>query len=415
MVAAALGTLLVKMKGVGIAKVGKQLAGFQSQFSKLSKKMKPALGALQKGWLKMGAVAGLALWRLTQASPRLKAQMEILNMRTNQLLREFGDGLAPVIDIVADGIKNLTGWFKSLPEPVQEAIKFGAVLAITIGLLAGAFAALSLAASPVTLAILAIAAAGAILYLMFETNFGGIKDITERVLGRIGELLEKIMGLFGGLGGAVGQTGDTFTRVFGIIETIAGTFFENIASYIENSIKTFEGIIDFLTAIFKGDWEGALEAIGDILESVWGTFKAVILWPLTFLQGLLKGLTGVDIIGDMMDAGEELIAAFLEGALAAIEDAGQLVKDVLDWLGSFFGGSLPERGPLKHIDKMGQEFGTAYVKNIGSGVARENISKTINRNFRISTVNVTAQGSDLVSPQRFGEKLSTGVRMSTRW
>ena len=415
MVAITLGSLLVKLKGVGIAKVSKQLSGFQSQFSKMSKKMKPALKGLQKGWLKMGAVAGLALWRLTEASPRLRAQMQLLNLQTNKLLREFGDELAPVIRTVADAVGNLVKWFKSLPEPIQEAVKFGAVLAITVGLLAGAFAALSLAASPVTLTILAIAAAGALLYLAFETNFGGIRDITERVFGRISELIGKIMGLFGGLQGSVGETGDVFSRVFGVIETIANTVFENIASYIENVITTLEGIINFLTAIFKGDWQGALDAIGDILESVWGTFEAVILLPLTFLQGLIKGLTGKDIIGDMLKAGKKLIAAFLEGALKAIEDAGELIKDVLDWLGSFFGGSLPERGPLRHIDVMGQELGEAYVANIGEGVGRANISRTINRNFRISTVNVMAQETDFATTRRFGERLSVDLRRSTGW
>lgn len=415
MIAAALGSLLVRIKGVGILKTGKQLGAFQQKFDKMSKKMKPALQGLAKGWGKMGAVAGLMLWRLTNASPRLAAQMEILNMRTNMLMREFGDALAPAIEVVIDVVKEITDWFKGLPEPLQNAVTGGMAVAIMLGLLAGAFFILSAAASPVTLIILAIAAAAALLFLAFETNFLGIRDIVDAVFKVIEALIGGFIGMIEDVINTVAALPELFETIFGAVQAVLEGLFSNIGKIIENIIGIFEGIITFFTSIFSGDIEGALEAIADIFESVMNVIIGWIMLPVNALNDLIKALTGTDILKAIMDAGKAIIDAFIKGAQKAIEAAGQLLTDILEGIGSFLGGSLPEKGPLRHVDVMGFELGEAYVTNIGRGMGSPNISRTINRNFRINTVNVTAQETDFATSQKFGERLSTEVRKGTSW
>jgi len=387
---AALGSLVMKIKATGIGKATKGVQGFTKATGKMNSKIKPALKGMKKGWMAMGAAALGILYKLQQASPRLGAKFEILDLKVNKLLRSFGDALVPVIDLVIDAVTALTDWFKGLPQPLQDAITFGTMVAVVVGLLVVAFGALSAAISPVTIALLLIAAVAALLYIAWENNFLGIQQLTEAVFNAVGVAIDGVVGWIKGMVNAVKK-------------------------YIDAWINIFKGIINFFEAIFAGDLEGALDAIVSIFENIFKSIAAVILWPLDAIKGLIDGIMGSDFLGGMLDAGKAFIDAFIKGAQKALEDAGAVLTDILAWFGDFFGGSLPERGPLRHIVSWGQDLAKAYVGGVDTGLQTSNVSNVMNRNFNINTVAINAGGEDFDDIESFGSRISDDVLRSSSW
>lgn len=349
---AALGALAFKMKSLGVAKATQAVGKFQTKVGDMSKQIGPQMEKLTKKMGKFGLIVGGVFTALIASSPLLRARMEILSLRINELTRVFGDALAPAIEFVTDLVEALTDWFFSLDQPVQDAIVFGSTFVIVLGLLALAFAALSVAMSPVTLVILALAAVAAILFLAWETNFLGIRDLVAAVFAAIGAI-------FDGIGNVIKEWGKAIGRV------------------IDNVIAVFEGIVDFVKAVFSGNLEGAIEAIQKIFETVFKNIVEIIMWPLNALKALIDGITGGQFINDMLSAGKAFLDAFIKGVQRAIDDAVGIVADVLEWFGSFFGGSLPERGPLKHVVTWGQDFGKAYNQGVGKGLLQSNMGEKL--------------------------------------
>jgi phage-related protein len=411
--AAILGSLAVKVNSLGIAKAAKGMGKLQGRMGKFTKKMGPAFAKMSKTFKKFGSIATGAFFALAAASPLLRARMEVLNLRINELMRTFGDALAPIIEIVTGLVEGLTDVWESLPEPLQQAILFGVQVVAVLGLLAVAFVVLNAAMSPITLIILGIVAAAALLYLIWTENFGGIRDIAEAVFGKISELIESIMGLFGGLGGGVEEAGSIFDTVFKAIEAVVGAWFEMIGGYISGIIDQFQGIVNFIKAIFAGDLEGALEAIQMIFEGAFSALAEIVMWPLTAINELIKSLTGFDILGDIMNAGQEIIDAFIKGAQDALDAAAGIVTDILDGIGSLFGGSLPEKGPLKNMPQFGQDLGSAYMQGIVSGIEGAGGMTTFNRVFNIERVVLETPGITETEGRGFMDRMDTGVRRAT--
>lgn len=385
MVAGALGGLVLRMRSMGVGKAASKVGNFQNKVGNMQKKVQPKMKKLTQAFKKFGLVATGAFAALIASSPLLRARMEILTLRISGLTRMFGDALAPAIEFVTDLIEGLTSWFNDLDPVVQNAIIFGGTFVILLGLLAMAFATLSTAMSPVTLVILGLAAVAAILYLVWETNFLGIRDLIKMVFAVIGSIFEGIGKVISGFGKMVG-------RVIG------------------NVIGVFEGIIDFIKAVFSGDLEGAINAIKKIFSNIFGAIKNIIMWPITALKDLIAGIIGGNFIKDIMKFGGDFINAFVQGIKDAAGAVWGIIEDILGFLGDFFGGSLPERGPLKHIVTWGQDLGQSYVEGIGKGVERT-AGDTISRVFNIESMSLELPS--VTDRDSFEEQFDSGIRRAT--
>ena len=171
--------LMAKFKSVGFANVVGKTKGFKAQFGRMSKAVGKQTKDLTKNFKLLGAIASGVLYTLTRASPRLASEFEILTIRVNELVRPFGDTLAPILRLVSDLVKELGEWFQSLPEPLQQAIEQGVAFATTIGLVVGALIALSLAMNPITYLFGALILAGTLLSLAWQENFLNIQGVVQ--------------------------------------------------------------------------------------------------------------------------------------------------------------------------------------------------------------------------------------------
>ncbi len=109
--------------------------------------------------------------------------------------------------------------------------------------------------------------------------------------------------------------GPVFTNVFNAVKGVFDTVFTVIGDVVSGILKTFGGLLDFITGIFSGNWEKAWQGISDffggIWDGIWGIVKGAVnliidginlLWTgiYTVLQGIVDGIGGIaGAIGDV--------------------------------------------------------------------------------------------------------------------
>ena len=204
-----------------------------------------------------------------------------------------------------------------------------------------------------------------------------------------------------------------FTFLQDIVESVIG----NIIARFENFFEIIGNIVTIIDALLKGDLDTVMTEMQDLFKNiVEGIILQIIMIPAAF-NDIIAELGGAILTG-MRDAGQFLIEAFIEGMQTAIEAAAGLVATFLELIAGFFGGSLPERGPLQFIDKMGMELGESYIANIGAGMTAgaAKMGDTISKSVSIGNLNMYVSGSDMTSSSRFLGRLDSDVnRRGTAW
>lgn len=104
-----------------------------------------------------------------------------------------------------------------------------------------------------------------------------------------------------------------------ILEAVGNAFLlfgKIIAKVIEGVFKVLGGLLDFLTAVFQGDWDAAWEAIKGIFSDIWETIKSIgeTIWN--------------DMFGDIDITMDDIFGAIDEG-LGKIEEVWDSVWGAL--------------------------------------------------------------------------------------
>lgn len=99
--------------------------------------------------------------------------------------------------------------------------------------------------------------------------------------------------------------GPVFKDVFNAIGTVVKTIIKVICDKIDMALTALKGIIDFLTSVFKGDWEGAWNAIKQIFFGVFDSLHKKAADVLNGIKELVGNVVqGVkDLVGGLGDLG----------------------------------------------------------------------------------------------------------------
>lgn len=177
------------------------------------------------------------------------------------------------------------------------------------------------------------------------------QKITEFVQNRIAPILSSFGGLFQSIGEALTALWQNVLQpivqwlmdnVFPVISFIASVVIEKvfeivdgIALQFETLIEIFTGLIDFLTSVFKGDWEGAWESIKKIFSTIWQSF-----------EGIVKGVVNkiVDILNGFLK--------IVETVQHRLADALSFSIDIPDWVPGIGGNSFHLDVPKVTIPKV---------------------------------------------------------------
>lgn len=238
----------------------------------------------------------------TSLSREFEIEAHSVSSEMERLTNAMENFAAPVgnvfIPFVKDAIVGLTGLFEGMrkfTEAGNEGVVAAGLVATVLGGLAlviaavapaigglvtglvgsgGLAAALTLLTGPIGLAIAAVALlAGA-----WATNFGGIRDITANVMGRIRELWERHGEALFGPGGEVRQTleplldfweewGDEIIGatqfVWSVVAGIFGFAFDALGGILTTGLDALLTVFRIGLAILRGDWEHAFLLMGD--------------------------------------------------------------------------------------------------------------------------------------------------------
>ena len=79
-----------------------------------------------------------------------------------------------------------------------------------------------------------------------------------------------------------------WTRQFGIIGDYMNLFFSTISNIIDGIKQIFNGIVEFFTGVFTGNWKQAWEGIKDIFIGVWNLMATIVTTPLNLIKTLVN-------------------------------------------------------------------------------------------------------------------------------
>lgn len=293
----------------------------------------------------------------------------------------------------------------------------------------GAISALS---PPVLIAIGVIAALIAIGVLLYK-NWDKVKEAVSKFVNNVKEG-------FANLKAAVSE------KISGIIESLRNGFqsFQGVWDAIGGIINGFrtilQGIGDFISAVFSGNWSGAWEAIKTIFTGVWEVIKNYISGVWSWIQLLLEmGLTAIQnvwntvwgaISGFFTDIwngitsflssvvegiastvggiwenissgfdeaiefitslpekalqwGKDFINGLIDGITDAVDGVVDAVKGVGEKIAGFLHFSTPDEGPLKDYESWMPDFMKGLAASLdSSGGAVLNKIKTMATSIR---------------------------------
>lgn len=226
--------------GAGIKNLGKTagrvLKGGVGKMATVFKGMGGALKGLRNPLI---AITG-ALFAMGMASPSLQAGAALVGFQLEQLSIVIGDALTPILKVLSGLLQGIIDFWNSLSPEHQKAIQDIIMVAAILGILAAAFMLLNIAMSPIGIIVGLIVAALFILFLAWEENWFGIKDlvmpIIDMIAGAIGGFAEWLGYLFDDPLGAIW---DGFVWLF---DQIVG-FFASLPGMIVDFIMSLPEVI----------------------------------------------------------------------------------------------------------------------------------------------------------------------------
>lgn len=124
-----------------------------------------------------------------------------------------------------------------------------------------------------------------------------IKPILTQIMQSLSKLWNQVLIPFGQW---LSKTfGPLFEAIFKAIGSTVGPIFTIIGDYIKNTLKIFQGLIDFLTGVFTGDWDLAWQGIKetvqgaiDRIKDLWNGLKDLIQAPIKAVVNVEKKVYG---------------------------------------------------------------------------------------------------------------------------
>lgn len=155
--------------------------------------------------------------------------------------------------------------------------------------------------SPITLAILAIAAIiaiGVLLYQNWDTIKAKAIEIWDAIKAKFAEFKDWLGNVFS----------TDWSQKFGWMGDILNGFLANIRNIFSGVSQIFQGIIDFIAGVFTGNWSQAWRGIVEIFGGIFSTISAIAKAPLNALISLvnaaISGLNQLNItLPDFMGGG----------------------------------------------------------------------------------------------------------------
>lgn len=367
-----------------------------------------------------GAAAELAnaqMKGLAGAWEGFKSQLETIGIQIYEVIKT---PLTDFLRTAADLAGRLGDAFSQMPEGLQVAvIAFTALAAAAgpvifiVGTIVSAIGSLLASASTIGIVALAIAGIGqalapvlvwvAALYAAWQTNFGGIRELTATVVAAIesawasmkaavtqltAELMVQLKTFWEENGADIMKAVSTvsefiksvwqavlaFWQEHGeTIKSVTLAIWEAVKGIIKTALDAVLNAIKLVTAIINGDWSKAWEAFKGIAKDAWAAIVVLIRAQGEIVKAAVKGIISgllalnVWILEQCAALGRAVIDGLINGVMSgtgrvagAVWDLGKrLVKNLKD--------SVESKSPSKATFRVGTDITQGLANGINTG------------------------------------------------
>ena len=204
----------------------------------------------------------------------------------------------------------------------------------------------------------------------------------------------------------------------------------NVSDAVGGIVKALGGVIDFITDIFKGDWEDAWDDVQEIFSGVWEAFIAIVRNPINTILGFINSfLGGIEDMVNGVASALNTISIDLPGWLQDLTGYSSVGFNIPTWTapqipylaqGGFVEKNTPQLamiGDNRHQgeivapeDKL-QEMVDAAVGSVRPGITREELESIVNSAVMrliaaLASVGFNLDGEQLATLQRVAQ---TGI------
>ena len=251
----------------------------------------------------------------------LSGQLTILKSSLEGAAIAFGKILLPAIKNLIKTIQNVTDWVNNLNDSQKETLvkileivaavgpllivfgKFSKSIGSIIKLVSGV-GGLSPVLSALTGPIGIIIAAAGLLAAAWATNFGGIRDVTARIVGMIKNTVQAFLSSIKSI---------WENDLYGI-RTTAEQIWASIESVFEAFLAVIESVFKVFTSALQGDWSAAWEGVKELGANIWNLIATAFSAFLDSVVGILSSIGSA-----LYDAAVTVWGKISEGASAAWE------------------------------------------------------------------------------------------------
>lgn len=312
----------VDQTGAGFSSLMDRVQDFWSAFKEA---LAPSIAAWSAAWEQIKATA-LAVWPQIQAAasglwtnalqPLLGYLVGtwapgIINAFSQAFAPIFGDVLSTYIQIAADWF---SWWCGIVTDAINNLLRPALDLLLTVwqGLMAGIQAAWSQYGQPLVDGVITWfrgmeSALSNLYYTIIEPIIANVIDLLKRLWDdHLKQLWDDVVAMILSMGQylldgwnnilwplinwLISTFGPLFTDVFnacvGAIETGVGL----IVDAIDLAVYAFKGILNFMSAVFRGDWAAAWEAISATATGVWERIVGAVKG---YINGILRAINGM--------------------------------------------------------------------------------------------------------------------------
>lgn len=379
--------------------------------------------------------------------PRLREFANWFSTEAVPKIQEFAARVQPILDRVFGFISQnlptiiplLTGFlatFSGLSAAVGPLTSLIGPLSTVFSLLrAGVSIApmlttlVSILGGPVTLAIAGIAAAVVGLYVAWQTNFLGIRDIVAQVWGFVQPIIQAIIQHFqrfatevaplaaGAWQNIVTAVSTVLNFLWNIVSTVFGAIlsflqahaaqirgilegaWNQIVGVVQIAVSIIEGIIKIVLAVIAGEWGAAWNALKEMLSGVWDGIKLIVSGALEILKNVIAlALDGIKAIW------ERIWTAIRDAAGRLIEEAKQKIQGGIDAIKGLFAGAAD------WLVEAGKDIVRGLVNGISSMIEwAKNKARELASSVKDAVMGVLGIRSPSTVMQEIGENVVEGL------
>lgn len=177
----------------------------------------------------------------------------------------------------------------------------------------------------------------------FKIAFSDVATKFQATVGKIGPMIQAIQTRLTPL---VNFVKSVFAKEFLVAFTAVSSFLHgfslNVGEIIDGIIRTFDGVITFITGVFSGNWEQAWSGIADIFGGVFGS-------TIGMAKGIINGIaSAINGVVEVINSMGITLPDWLPGGLAGktfslnIPEIPMLYKGTQNWGGGI--AQINERG-----------------------------------------------------------------------